>query len=77
MWDPDSFPGADHVPSQLLVRARYAHWPPKPHSVFDELGVPIAGLVIEQALTMVRAGGSEALQKSLGDVLAEVGGLRG
>jgi hypothetical protein len=26
---------------------------------------------------MVRAGGSDALQKSLGDVLAEVGGLRG
>jgi hypothetical protein len=25
----------------------------------------------------VRAGGSEALQKALGDVLAEVGGLRG
>jgi hypothetical protein len=35
------------------------------------------GRVIEQALTMVRAGGSEGLQKSLGDVLAEVGGLRG
>jgi hypothetical protein len=33
--------------------------------------------VIDQALTMVRAGGSEALQKSLGDVLTEVGGLRG
>jgi len=145
MWDPDNFPGADHVPWQLLIRARYAHeldavlasvvvarvgalasvettrkvaevathaitperekvtsaikvralsaaadfddwwcgtpwprhWPPKPHGVFDDLSDPIAGLVIEQALTMVRAGGSEALQKSLGDVLAEVGGLRG
>jgi hypothetical protein len=53
------------------------HWPPKPHSVFDDLGDPIAGLVIEQALDMVRAGGSEGLQKSLGDVLVEVGGLRG
>jgi hypothetical protein len=145
MWDPDNFPGADNVPWQLLIRARYAHeldailasvvvarvgavasvditqqvaavaqgvntaerekatsatkvramsaaadfddwwcgtpwprhWPPKPHRVFDDLSDPIAGLVIEQALTMVRAGGSEALQKSLGDVLAEVGGLRG
>jgi hypothetical protein len=145
MWDPENFPGADNVPWQLLIRARYAHeidavlasvvvarvgavasldvarkvaavasdaitaerekatapakvralsaaaefddwwcgnswprhWPPKPHSVFDDLGDPISGLVIEQALTMVRAGGSEALQKTLGDVLAEVGGLRG
>jgi hypothetical protein len=145
MWDPDSFPGADHVPWQLLIRARYAHeldavlasvvvarvgavasveiarkvaevathglspdaekvtastkvralsaaadfddwwcgtpwprhWPPKPHGVFDDLSDPLAELVIDQALTMVRAGGSEALQKSLGDVLAEVGGLRG
>jgi len=145
MWDPDNFPGADHVPWQLLIRARYAHeldavlasvvvarvgavasveitrkvaevaaqaisadrekvsaatkvramsaaadfddwwcgtpwprhWPPKPHGLFDDLSDPIAGLVIEQALTMVRGGGSEALQKSLGDVLAEAGGLRG
>ena len=145
MWDPDNFPGADNVPWQLLIRARFAHeldailasvvvarvgavaslaitqqvaavaqdvitaerekataatkvramsaaadfddwwcgtpwprhWPPKPHGVFDDLSDPIAGLVIEQALTMVRSGGSAALQKSLGDVLAEVGGLRG
>ena len=145
MWDPDNFPGADHVPWQLLIRARYAHeldavlasvvvdrigavasveitrrvaevaaqaitadrekvsaatrvramsaaadfddwwcgttwprhWPPKPHDLFDDLSDPVAGLVIEQALAMVRGGGSEALQKSLGDVLAEVGGLRG
>ena len=144
MWDPDNFPGADHVPWQLLIRARFAHeldavlasvvvsrvgavasvditrkvaevaaqavtadrekvtaatkvralsaaadfddwcgtpwprhWPPKPHGVLDDLSDPIVGLVVEQALTMVRAGGSEGLQKSLGDVLAEVGGLRG
>jgi hypothetical protein len=62
--DIDNFPGADHVP-------------PKPHGVLDDLSDPIAGLVIEQALTMVRADGSEALQKSLGDLLAEVGGRRG
>ena len=145
MWDPENFPGADHVPWQLLIRARFAHeldavlasvvvarvgavssveitrkvaevatqaitadrekatatskmralsaaadfddwwcgtpwprhWPPKPHGVFDDLSDPIAELVIDQALTMVRAGGSEGLQKSLGEVLAEVGGLRG
>jgi hypothetical protein len=38
---------------------------------------PDRGLVIEQALRMVRVGGSDAVQKSLGEVLAEVGGLRG
>jgi hypothetical protein len=145
MWDPENFPGADNVPWQLLIRARFAHeidavlasvvaarvgavapvqvaarvveaalhargadiekvtaatkvralsaaadfddwwcgtpwprhWPPKPHGIFDDLGDPIAPLVIEQALAMVRAGGSEALQKTLGEVLAEAGGLRG
>jgi hypothetical protein len=145
MWDPDNFPGADNVPWQLLIRARFAHeldailasvvvarvgavasvditqqvaavaqgaitaerekatsatkvramsaaadfddwwcgtpwprhWPPKPHGVFDDLSDPIAGLVIEQALTMVRAGGSEGLQKALGEVLVEVGALQG
>jgi hypothetical protein len=53
------------------------HWPPKPHGVFDDFADPITSLVVEQALGMVKAGGSDALQKSLGDVLAEVGGLRG
>lgn len=144
MWDPDSFPGADNVPWELLIRARFAHeidavlasvivervgalasveitrkvaevamqaitserekagssgkvralsaladfddwcgtkwprpWPPKRHSVFDELSDPMAGLVIEQAHALVLAGGSDGLQKSLGEVLAEVGGLRG
>ncbi len=144
MWDPDNFPGADNVPWQLLIRARFAHevdailasvvvarvgavasvettrkltevaaqavvrdrekmssssrvralsaaadfddwwcgtpwprhWPPKPHGVFDDLEDPIAGLVVAQAHQMVQAGGSEALQKSLGEVLAEVGGLQ-
>jgi hypothetical protein len=145
MWDPENFPGADHVPWQLLIRARFAHeldavlasivvarvgavasvdvarkvaavaqdaitpdrekvtasgrmralsaaadfddwwcgtpwprhWPPKPHGVFDDFADPITSLVVEQALGMVKAGGSDALHKSLGDVLAEVGGLRG
>ena len=53
------------------------HWPPKPHGVFDDFADPITSLVVEQALGMVKAGGSDALHKSLGDVLAEVGGLRG
>ena len=25
MWDPENFPGADHVPWQLLIRARFAY----------------------------------------------------
>ncbi len=25
MWTPDDFPGADNVPWQLLIRARFAH----------------------------------------------------
>ena len=25
MWDSDNFPGADNVPWQLLIRARFAH----------------------------------------------------
>lgn len=25
MWTPEDFPGADHVPWQLLIRARFAH----------------------------------------------------
>jgi hypothetical protein len=144
MWDPDNFPGADNVPWQLLIRARFVHeldavlasvvvsrigavasyemtrqvaevagkavtaehvkvtangklraitaawefddwcgngwprpWPPKKHGSFEDLSDPITTLVFEQALEMVRAGGSEGLQKSLGEVLAEVGGLRG
>ena len=144
MWDPDNFPGADNVPWQLLIRARFAYqldavlasvvvsrvgavasvditrqvaevaasgvtgqrekatasgkvqtmaaladfddwcgtnwprpWPPKKNNVFDDLSDPIAGLVIEQAHATVLAGGSADLQKSLGQALAEVGGLRG
>jgi hypothetical protein len=144
MWDPDNFPGVEHVPWQLLIRARFAyevdavlasvvvervgalasveitrkvaevamnavsvegekagsavkvralsavadfddwcgtvwprHWPPKRNGVLDDLSDPLADLVIEQAHRLVLAGGSEALQKTLGDVLAEVGGLRG
>ena len=144
MWDPDNFPGADNVPWQLLIRARFAHeldavlasvvvarvgavasyevtrqvaevaakavtaervkvtsngklraitaawefddwcgtwwprpWPPKKQGSFDDLYDPITVLVIEQALEMVRAGGSEDLVKSLGEALTEVGGLRG
>ena len=146
MWDPDNFPGADHVPWQLLIRARYAHeidaviasyvvarigavasaeltfkiaevasqtmpaervkatatarlnalsaiadfddwpwcgtppwprhWPPKPRG-FDDLSDAVLPLVLERAAAFVRAGGSEQLQGSLGEVLNELGGVRG
>lgn len=144
MWDPEHFPGADNVPWQLLIRARFVHeidavlastivshvgavasveaarivataaqkaivasretatpeqrttafdaaidwddwcgtgwprrWPPRPKLGFDDLADPVAELVIGKALELVRAGGSEQLQKTLGEALAEVGQLRG
>jgi len=52
-------------------------WPPKKNGLFDDLGDPMTTLVIEQAHALVRAGGTDGLQKALGEVLAEVGGLRG
>jgi hypothetical protein len=101
MWDVDRFPGAEHVPWQLLIRARYAHeldagdvgrgrlrrlvvrdavaatLAPEAARRVRRPQRPDRGLVIEQALRMVRVGGIDAVQKSLGEVRAEVGGLRG
>ncbi len=144
MWDPEHFPGADNVPWQLLIRARFVHeidavlastivahvgavasveatrvvataaqkaivasrekatpeqrtlafdaaidwddwcgtgwprrWPPRPKLGFDDLSDPVAELVIGKALELVKAGGSEQLQKTLGEALLEVGQLRG
>ena len=142
MWDPDSFPGADEVPWQLLVRARYAyeidalvesvvvhqlgrvasvkvveevaasagdalaasprdevgserriaalgavadfdelcppnwpfHWPPRPHHGLDDLSDPVTTLVASRAVDLVRAAGSDALSKTLGETLLQVGG---
>lgn len=51
-------------------------WPgPRPH--FDELSDPIAEVVIARAAELVRRGGSEELQKTLGSTLAELGSSRG
>lgn len=136
MWDSDNFPGADHVPWQLLIRARFAneidrvvastvvhavsgvapvrvateiasaasagtavgikatpeqrvaaleaaadfedicppprHWPPRPHPHWlDELGDPISSLVLAKALDLVRAAGSDELNKTLGTALEQ------
>jgi hypothetical protein len=38
MWDIDNFPGADHVPWQLLIRARLVH----------ELDAVIASAIVRQ-----------------------------
>jgi hypothetical protein len=138
MWDIDHFPGADHVPWQLLIRARlvdeidavlasaivrqvgavashevahavaraagealaganrepatakqrlaafdaalefddwcgtpWPHWHgPRPR--YDDLTDPIAEVVLGKALDLVRQGGSEDLQKTLGSALAEL-----
>lgn len=52
-------------------------WPPRPKLGMDDLSDPVADLVIGKAFELVANGGSEALQKTLGQALAEVGGLRG
>jgi hypothetical protein len=52
-------------------------WPPRPKLGFDDLSDPVAQLVIGKALELVRAGGSDLLQKTLGEALVEVGQLRG
>ncbi|MFN8045790.1 MAG: hypothetical protein U0Q08_07010 [Dermatophilaceae bacterium] len=38
MWDPEHFPGADNVPWQLLIRARFAH----------EIDAVIASTIVRQ-----------------------------
>ena len=38
MWDIDNFPGADHVPWQLLIRARLVH----------ELDAAVASTIVRQ-----------------------------
>jgi len=38
MWDPEHVPGVDHVPWQLLIRARFAH----------ELDAVLASVVVER-----------------------------
>lgn len=143
MWDPENFPGADNVPWQLLIRARFVHevdavlasvvvsrvgsvasvevvrrlteaagqglardfertsssgrvralsaaadfddwcgtpwprpWPPRRNPAFDDLADPVMPMVVAQAHRLVMSGGSEALQKSLGEALVEVGGLQ-
>jgi hypothetical protein len=145
MYDPDNFPGADSVPWQLLIRARYAHevdalvasvvvrqvarfasvkvteqvtssageglalsprdelgaeqrvgalgavadfdelcprnwpfhWPPRPHRDFDDLSDPVSAVVVAAAVGLVRTAGSEALNKTLGETLTQVGGFGG
>ncbi len=53
---------------------RHWPWPPRPHDVFDDLSDPVAALFADRALQLVKAAGSEALQKSLGGALAKMAG---
>jgi hypothetical protein len=46
-------------------------WPPRPRG-FDDLSDPVTELVIVKALELVRRGGSEELQKTLGSALADL-----
>jgi hypothetical protein len=142
MWTSDDFPGADHVPWQLLIRARFLHeidtivastvvhavgrvasvrvateiaraasiataagtkaapeqrlaafeaaadfedicppprqWPPRPHPRWlDDLGDPIAPMVLARAADFVRAAGSDELVKTLGSALEQAGQQQG
>ncbi|WP_148616463.1 hypothetical protein [Nocardioides rubriscoriae] len=76
MWDPDNFPGADSVPWQLLIRARFTH----------EIDAVLASVVVSRVgavtsvdvarrlvdVARVKAGGEKA---EPGVVLAAVRGL--
>jgi hypothetical protein len=52
------------------------HWPHRRGDLFDEVSDPITALVVDGARQLVEAGGSEALQKTLGQALAEIGPAR-
>ena len=52
MWDPEHFPGADNVPWQLLIRARYQY----------ELDAVIASTIVRNIATL----GSESLANKVG-----------
>jgi hypothetical protein len=51
MWDPEHFPGADNVPWQLLIRARYQY----------ELDAVIASTIVRQLSAL----GSESMAKKV------------
>jgi hypothetical protein len=52
MWDPEHFPGADNVPWQLLIRARFQY----------ELDAVIASPIVRN----IAALGSESLANEVG-----------
>jgi hypothetical protein len=59
-WDDDLCPRRPHP------------WPwPGPRRVFDDLSDPVAGMVIAQALDLVKVAGSDHLQSTLGATLAK------
>jgi hypothetical protein len=51
MWDPEHFPGADNVPWQLLIRARYQY----------ELDAVVASTIVRQLSAL----GTEGLAKKV------------
>ena len=76
----------EHVLGALGAAADFDDWfcgtPPRPRpwphrgDLLDEVSDPITPMVVAGALRLVEAGGSDALQKTLGQVLAEVGRRR-
>ena len=49
-------------------------WPPRRHDGFDDLSDPLTSVFADRALQLVKAAGSEALQKTLGGALTEMAG---
>jgi hypothetical protein len=74
---------AEHVLGALGAAADFDDWfcgtPPRrrpwPHrgDLLDDVSDPVTPLVVAGALRLVEAGGSEALRKTVGQALAEVG----
>jgi hypothetical protein len=72
---------AEQVVAALVAAADFDDWYcgtvphrpwPRRGDLLDDISDPIASIVLEGARRLVGAGGSEALQKTLGQALAEV-----
>ncbi|AYF98584.1 hypothetical protein [Protaetiibacter intestinalis] len=62
MWDPEHFPGADNVPWQLLIRARFTH----------QLDAVIASQVVRVLATVLPAKSAVALSHAATAAVASV-----
>ncbi|MEO7586438.1 MAG: hypothetical protein ABIS84_00260 [Arachnia sp.] len=66
MWSPDEFPGADNVPWQLLIRARYV----------DEIDAIVAHTVVSSLAPLMAKQRARNLAATMTKVAAVDGGKR-